>query len=175
MISANDVIEKFKTRNPFEIIIKSGFNLSYDDLKDIQGYTAKIDGKTFIRIGNEVNWYVRRFVAANLLYHAINTEEKIVIQKQRENHYYSKHEIDGNNFAYELLVPNKDMEQYKDYKTFMKTKGMSDNEIEEITSGIRANLTDEKYSELYLKQNSKLYNVDEQVKYLNLLKKFLSI
>lgn len=87
-LEAKDIIEKYNTRNPYEIARKENIIVVFEPLGNIYGYYNIVLGVRFIHINEDVPEHFQRDIVSRLLYPALNSKEEIqfITRKDIEQH-----------------------------------------------------------------------------------------
>ena len=76
-MEAKDIIEKYNSRNPYEIARKENIIVVFEPLGNIYGYYNTVLGVRFIHINEDVPEHFQRNIVSRLLYPALNSKEEI--------------------------------------------------------------------------------------------------
>lgn len=109
------LVEKYNTRNPFELAEYQNIEIIYSELKSVLGYYTKYRRVQSIILSNELPGHLERYVCAHELGHAI-CHPDINVQWLCESTFYSKGKFErqANTFAVELLLPESLLREYPD-------------------------------------------------------------
>lgn len=109
------LVEKYNTRNPFELAEYQNIEIIYSELKSVLGYYTKYRRVQSIILSNELPEHLERYVCAHELGHAI-CHPDINVQWLCESTFYSKGKFErqANTFAVELLLPESLLREYPD-------------------------------------------------------------
>ncbi|OIJ07645.1 hypothetical protein BKP35_18345 [Anaerobacillus arseniciselenatis] len=109
------LIKKHKTNNPFVIADEKNIIIQYADLGDTYGFFTHASRIKFININNNLDETMQRFVCAHELGHAI-LHPRSNTPFLKKNTFYSidKIEVEANTFAVELLIPDYEIENFRD-------------------------------------------------------------
>lgn len=109
------LVEKYNTRNPFELADYQNIEIVYSELKSVLGYYTKYRRVQSIILSNELPEHLERHVCAHELGHAI-CHPDINVQWLCESTFYSKGKFErqANTFAVELLLPDTLLREYPD-------------------------------------------------------------
>lgn len=101
------IVQKYDTRNPFELATQQGIEVIRCQLKSILGYYTKYRRVQSIILNDALPDHLEEFVCAHELGHAI-CHPDINVQWLCEGTFYSKgrFERQANMFAVELLLPD---------------------------------------------------------------------
>ena len=109
------LVEKYNTRNPFELADYQNIEIVYSELKSVLGYYTKYRRVQSIILSNELPEHLERYVCAHELGHAI-CHPDINVQWLCESTFYSKGKFErqANTFAVELLLPDTLLREHPD-------------------------------------------------------------
>ncbi|WP_311194202.1 ImmA/IrrE family metallo-endopeptidase [Selenomonas noxia] len=101
------LVEKYDTRNPFEIAACRSIKIIRSELKSILGYYTKYHRVQSIILSTGLPEHLENFVCAHELGHAI-CHPDINVQWLCEGTFYAKGKFErqANTFAVELLLPD---------------------------------------------------------------------
>jgi Zn-dependent peptidase ImmA (M78 family) len=110
-----NIIEKYKTTDPFEIAKQKNITVLYADLGNTLGFYNTYKRSKFIHINNQIDEITQRFVCAHELGHAV-LHPKANTPFLRNQTFFSvdRLEIEANTFAVELLLTDNMVSAYKD-------------------------------------------------------------
>lgn len=125
----NELIDEYKTNNPFELIDYLKITLVNSNIAELKGYCLSVKGYPYIGVSFLLNEQDRRIVAAHELGHYIlHLNETSLYRFEDENIYnsYDKTEYDANIFAANLLVSDGEVDELvrsenMDYFTMCRT------------------------------------------------------
>lgn len=101
------IIKKYHTRNPFEIIEAKNATLVYAPLIDVRGFYQYFQRNHIIYIDEGLLYKEKIFVAAHELGHMLlHRKSNAVYMDTRTFLNENKYEIEANQFAAELLIPD---------------------------------------------------------------------
>ena len=109
------IIKRHKTNCPFEISDQKNIHVVYWDLhEEIWGFYRYERRNRFIFINDNLEFYLKRYVCAHELGHAV-LHTKINTPFLKANTFYSVDRIEreANEFAVNLLLYDKDSEEYE--------------------------------------------------------------
>lgn len=115
----NDIIDDYRTNDPFVLSKKMGIRLYYTDLGNIKGFFKVILGVKWIALNDEMSDFMTKLVLAHELGHAIlHSENYSNIIEMRDNFLYSSSiiEKEANKFAAYLLI-NENLQDSDFYDT----------------------------------------------------------
>ncbi|PFC88526.1 hypothetical protein CN272_11155 [Bacillus anthracis] len=110
-----NIIEKYKTTDPFEIAKQKSITVLYADLGNTLGFYNTYKRFKFIHINNQIDEITQRFVCAHELGHAV-LHPKANTPFLRNQTFFSidRLEIEANTFAVELLLTDEMVSAYED-------------------------------------------------------------
>ncbi|ARZ63905.1 ImmA/IrrE family metallo-endopeptidase [Bacillus anthracis] len=110
-----NIIEKYKTTDPFEIAKEKNIIVLFEDLGNTLGFYNTYKRFKFIHINNQIDEITQRFVCAHELGHAV-LHPKANTPFLRNQTFFSvdRLEIEANTFAVELLLTDNMISTYKD-------------------------------------------------------------
>ncbi|PHC30378.1 ImmA/IrrE family metallo-endopeptidase [Bacillus wiedmannii] len=110
-----NIIEKYKTTDPFEIAKQKNITVLYADLGNTLGFYNTYKRFKFIHINNQIDEITQRFVCAHELGHAV-LHPKANTPFLRNQTFFSvdRLEIEANTFAVELLLTDEMISTYED-------------------------------------------------------------
>ncbi|WP_226544993.1 ImmA/IrrE family metallo-endopeptidase [Bacillus thuringiensis] len=110
-----NIIEKYKTTDPFEIAKEKNIIVLFEDLGNTLGFYNTYKRFKFIHINNQIDEITQRFVCAHELGHAV-LHPKANTPFLRNQTFFSvdRLEIEANTFAVELLLTDNMISAYKD-------------------------------------------------------------
>lgn len=111
--SVNELIDKYKTRDPFEILRQKNIAVEFNgNLKDLKGFFTVISGKKYVIINSNLSHIEQREVAAHELGHCCLHNHIAENESYREFMIYdmeSKPEYEANLFASYLLISDEEI------------------------------------------------------------------
>ncbi|OIJ22033.1 hypothetical protein BKP45_04975 [Anaerobacillus alkalidiazotrophicus] len=115
------LLKKHKTNDPFVIAAEKNIIVSYADLGDTYGFFTHASRIKFININNKLDDTMQRFVCAHELGHAI-LHPRANTPFLKKNTFYSidKIEVEANTFAVELLLPDYEIDNFRDTNMTIK-------------------------------------------------------
>lgn len=109
-------INKYKTNDPFQIADDMNIIVLHENLGTINGYYVKAYRQKFIHINENLPEHMKEFTCAHELGHAIlHPKSRTPFLTEKTLLSVDKLEIEANDFAVNLLIPNQDLEEYKNY------------------------------------------------------------
>lgn len=104
---AESIVQKYHTRNPFEIIKEKNVILIYAPLIDVRGFYQYFQRNHLIYIDEKLPDNEKTFVCAHELGHMyLHKGTNTVYMDTRTCFNTNKYEIEANQFAAELLIPD---------------------------------------------------------------------
>ncbi len=101
------LVRKYSTRNPYDIAECLGIKVLYEELGDINGYYNKPLRMKQIHINWNLDDPMKRFTCAHELGHAIiHPDVNTPFLRRHTGLNINKYEIEANNFAACLLIPD---------------------------------------------------------------------
>lgn len=109
----NALVDKFKTRDPFEIADYLNIMVFYEPLGSINGYYNTVVRQKQIHINSKLHRYKQKFTCAHELGHAImHPNENTPFLKGSTFLSVNKLELEANTFAVYLLISDEDLKEY---------------------------------------------------------------
>lgn len=104
---AEKIVKKYNTRNPFEIISARNTILIYAPLVDIRGFYQYFQRNHIIYIDENLPDKEKMFVCAHELGHMLMHKKANAVYMDTKTCFNTdKYEIEANQFAAELLIPD---------------------------------------------------------------------
>ncbi len=125
MRTINKEIKKHKTNNPFEIAKNRNIIIRYFSLGQTLGFYMKNVRHQVITINSDIEDYLKKFVCAHELGHAIlHPDENTPFL--HKNTLFSKNRIEreANEFAVHLLLYDKNFEDYETRFDVLRENGI---------------------------------------------------
>lgn len=141
-MDANDLISKYKTRNPYTIARLENIIILEGELGDLYGYYHEVLGKKIIHMHEDLPDYFHRYVVAHLLHPAVNNLKNLHMIKRKSSYEYSKEEIAANKFAIELMVDEDELKELG-YEGLMIKYKMSVEDIADLQTRLSSVLVKE--------------------------------
>lgn len=117
----NRLIQKYKTRDPFEICKQLGIWIYIIPLGNTKGYYTYAQRKKVIFINESLNRIEKIIVCAHELGHALlHPKGNIYFKKNNTYFVLGKYENTANKFAAELLVSDNILSEYSNYYTLQQ-------------------------------------------------------
>ncbi|MDV9963370.1 ImmA/IrrE family metallo-endopeptidase [Clostridioides difficile] len=112
------LIEKCKTRNPFDIIECLGVVLVFFPLDGVNGFYQHFQRCDIIYVDERLTELQKMLVCAHELGHMImHKKTNAVFMDTRTNFCTSKYELEADRFAVDLLISDDEIEEHLDYTT----------------------------------------------------------
>ena len=105
-------IEKYNTRNPFEICREAGIGVKFKDIGNLKGFYSVINKRTYIVINDSISEKEAELVCAHELGHHLLHDYLADNPVIREISFYdpqTRPELEANVFAAELLIADDEM------------------------------------------------------------------
>lgn len=108
-----NLINKYRTSDPFELADELNIKIRYLPLGNINGFYIKVDNYKFININTRLDSRKRTLTAAHELGHVVMHPD-VNTPFMREHTYFSinKYEIEANRFTAHLLIPDRELLEY---------------------------------------------------------------
>lgn len=116
----NELIERFGTRDPFELAEAAGAEVVFSDLGELKGMYTYIQNNRFIVINNQLDDDTARIVCAHELGHDQLHRDFVKDSFLRETVLFdvqNRTEYEANLFAAELLISDGEMLRYAEEET----------------------------------------------------------
>ncbi|WHH58441.1 ImmA/IrrE family metallo-endopeptidase [Petroclostridium sp. X23] len=123
----NEIIERYKTRNPFTLAALLDIKIDYKPYSILKGHYLKVADRKYIIINPNLNYQEQLIVCAHELGHALlhdDSEAHSLMALSLSNMDADQKEREANRFAVSLLV--------KPEKINKEICDLTDNEIEKI-------------------------------------------
>lgn len=112
------LIEKYETRDPFEILRCLDVVLVFYPLDGVNGFYQYFQRNNIIYIDERLSDVMKLLVCAHELGHMqIHKKVNTIFMDTRTNFCTSKYEIEANRFAVNLLIADEEIEEHLDYTT----------------------------------------------------------
>lgn len=110
------LVQKHKTRNPFEMILGMNVILVYHQLDGVRGFYQYFQRNNIIYIDDDLPEREQLFVCAHELGHMLLHKKTNAIFMDTRTHFTtSKFETEANRFAIQLLLSDELLNNYKEY------------------------------------------------------------
>lgn len=114
--TANSLVRKYGTRDPFRIAESMGFSVVQLPLKGIRGFYQYVKRCKIIYIADDLSEADARFVCAHELGHALLHRGYNRIFMDTHTHFpANRYEVEANRFAVDLLYDDDDLRFFLDY------------------------------------------------------------
>lgn len=114
--TANSLVRKYGTRDPFRIADALGFSVVRIPLEGIRGFYQYLKRCKIIYIADNLNEADARFVCAHELGHALLHRGYNRIFMDTHTYFPSnRYEVEANRFAVDLLYDDDDLRFFSDY------------------------------------------------------------
>lgn len=115
--TVQNICKKYKTQDPYELVQSVGIILQYGEKMDnVRGFYLYANKIKIICIGNNLPDHIERFVLSHELGHAIMHKKTSAPFLQSTFLSTDRLEIEANKFAVELLISDRDLNEYmQDY------------------------------------------------------------
>lgn len=112
----NQVVERYGTRDPYEIAGKLCIYVFFENLGTINGYYSTSHGLKFIHINEKLSHKMRELVCAHEIGHAVlHPSMNIEIINGHTHHVEGRYENQANLFASYLLYPDEFLMQFEGF------------------------------------------------------------
>lgn len=106
----NDLVTKFKTRNPFELCDYLNIPILYEPLGNIKGFFQNTLNTPIIHLNSNLNEYEVKCVLSHELGHAVlHKDLNVCFLKHYTFSVTDKYENEANQFASEVLISDNDL------------------------------------------------------------------
>ena len=109
----NELIDKYKTNNPFELIEYLKIKLMSSNNEELKGYCISVKNYPYIGVSRLLSDPEQRIVATHELGHFILHMDQTSLYRFEDDNIYNssdKTEYQANLFAADLLIPDEDVE-----------------------------------------------------------------
>ncbi|MGO5549128.1 ImmA/IrrE family metallo-endopeptidase [Lachnospiraceae bacterium LCP19S3_B12] len=101
------LMQKYRTRDPFDLARACGVILVYYPLKDVRGFYQYFKRNNMIYVDEMLPKFIQSLVAAHELGHMfLHKTANAIFMDTRTQFNTDKYEIQANKFAMELLIPD---------------------------------------------------------------------
>lgn len=112
----SQLVRKYQTRDPFEIIKGMNVILIYYPLEGVRGFYQYFQRNNIIYLDEGLSEAEQRFVLAHELGHMfLHKKANAIFMDTRTQFNTDKFEKEANRFAMELLLPDSFLEEYRDF------------------------------------------------------------
>lgn len=118
----NRVVEKYKTRNPYELADLMDIYVIKHELGKIKGYFLEIYGVKQIILNSSLNYHDEMLVLAHEIGHVVMHKANVSFWAKNTFLSEDKLELEANKFAVELLIPDNFLEENHEYTTSQISK-----------------------------------------------------
>lgn len=113
---ALELVKKFQSRNPFEIIGHLNIILVVHPLEDVRGFYQYFKRNNIIYIDERLSEKDKAFVLAHELGHMfLHKGDNAIFMDTRTQFNTHKYEIEADRFAVNLLISDEELEEHLDY------------------------------------------------------------
>lgn len=110
------LVRRYQTRNPFEIIENMNVILVFYPLEEVKGFYQYFQRNNIIYIDERLSDKEKLFVCAHELGHMLlHKNANAIFMDSRTNLNTSKYELEADRFAINLLISNEEIENSTDY------------------------------------------------------------
>lgn len=111
----NKLVQKYKTRDPFEMIKGMNVILVFYPLDGVRGFYQYFQRNNIIYIDETLSEHDKAFVLAHEIGHMIlHKKSNAIFMDSRTQFRTSKYENEANKFAIELLISDESLSEYSD-------------------------------------------------------------
>lgn len=110
------IVRKYRTRDPFEMIKGMNVILVYYPLEGVHGFYQYFQRNNIIYLDERLSKNEQRFVLAYELGHMfLHKKANAIFMDTRTQFNTDKFELEANTFAIDLLLPDSLLEEYKEF------------------------------------------------------------
>ena len=110
------IVRKYRTRDPFEMIKGMNVILVYYPLEGVHGFYQYFQRNNIIYLDERLSKNEQRFVLAHELGHMfLHKKANAIFMDTRTQFNTDKFELEANTFAIDLLLPDPLLEEYKEF------------------------------------------------------------
>lgn len=114
----NEIVQKYGTRNPLEIVKALDAILVFHPLDGVRGFYHYFQRNHIIYVDERLPENEMLFVIAHELGHLfLHKDSNAIFMDTRTNFVTNKFEIEADRFALNLLIQDSDIEDYLDFTT----------------------------------------------------------
>ena len=110
------IVRKYRTRDPFEMIKGMNVILVYYPLEGVHGFYQYFQRNNIIYLDERLSKNEQRFVLAHEFGHMfLHKKANAIFMDTRTQFNTDKFELEANTFAIDLLLPDSLLEEYKEF------------------------------------------------------------
>ena len=110
------IVRKYRTRDPFEMIKGMNVILVYYPLEGVHGFYQYFQRNNIIYLDERLSKNEQRFVLTHELGHMfLHKKANAIFMDTRTQFNTDKFELEANTFAIDLLLPDSLLEEYKEF------------------------------------------------------------
>lgn len=110
------IVRKYRTRDPFEMIKGMNVILVYYPLEGVHGFYQYFQRNNIIYLDERLSKNEQRFVLAHELGHMfLHKKANAIFMDTHTQFNTDKFELEANTFAIDLLLPDSLLEEYKEF------------------------------------------------------------
>ena len=110
------IVRKYRTRDPFEMIKGMNVILVYYPLEGVHGFYQYFQRNNIIYLDERLSKNEQRFVLAHELGHMfLHKKANAIFMDTRTQFNTDKFELEANTFAIDLLLPDSLLEEYQEF------------------------------------------------------------
>ena len=110
------IVRKYRTRDPFEMIKGMNVILVYYPLEGVHGFYQYFQRNNIIYLDERLSKNEQRFVLAHELGHMfLHKKANAIFMDTRTQFNTDKFELEANTFAIDLLLPDSLLEEYREF------------------------------------------------------------
>lgn len=110
------IVRKYRTRDPFEMIKGMNVILVYYPLEGVHGFYQYFQRNNIIYLDERLSKNEQRFVLAHELGHMfLHKKANAIFMDTRTQFNTDKFELEANTFAIDLLLPDSLLEEYNEF------------------------------------------------------------
>lgn len=114
----NQLVKKYKTRNPLEIAERMGCIIVRYPLEGVRGFYHYFQRNHIIYVDDRLPDHMILFVIAHELGHVfLHKKSNAIFMDTRTHFIKNKYENEANLFAMDLLISDEDIEEHLDFTT----------------------------------------------------------
>lgn len=115
----NTMVNKFRTRNPFELAGYLEIMIFYESLGSINGYYNTVARQKQIHINSDIPSFKKKFTCSHELGHALlHPKENTPFLRGSTFFSVNRLEIEANTFAVHLLISDEELKEYSYMTTY---------------------------------------------------------